>query len=117
MTLDEITDKKDIVYKIFNNAEYLVMNADVNLGNFKLIDKEVKIITFGFKQKATITASSVEENLMVYLQREIEDVNKKVIEPQEILIKTEDSKLENNAHNAMGIGTILLIYGKNEINF
>ena len=117
MTLDEIIDKKEIAYKIFNNSEYLVMNADVNLGSFKLINKEVKIITFGFKQKATITASSVEENLMVYLQRKIEDVNKKVIEPQEILIKTADSKLENNAHNAMGIGTILLIYGKNQINF
>ena len=116
MTLDEITEKEEIISKIFNNTEYLVMNADVNLGSFKLINKEVNIITFGFKQKATITASSVEENLMVYLQRKIVDVNKKTIEPQEILINTENSKLENNAHNAMGIGTILLIYGKNQIN-
>ncbi len=118
MTLDEINDKKEIISKLLKNAEYLVINADIDKGSLKLINNmQLNVITFGFNQKATITASSVEENLMICLQRKIVDVNKKTIEPQEIVIKTISPKMLNNSHNAMGIGTILLIYGKNEINF
>ena len=99
MTLDEIINKQDILSKMLKNA------------------MKLNVITFGFNQKATITASSVEENLMICVQRKIVDINKNTIESQEIVIKTISPNMLNNAHNAMGIGTILLIYGKNEINF
>ena len=118
MNLDEITNKQETVSKLFKNTEYLVINADIDIESLRLMNNmELNVITFGFNQKATITASSVEENLMICLQRKILDVHKNVIEPQEILIKTLNPKILNNAHNAMGIETILLIYGKNEINF
>ena len=117
MTLDEIINKQDILSKMLKNAEYLVINSDADMKSLKLInDMKLNVITFGFNQKATITASSVEENLMICVQRKIVDINKNTIESQEIVIKTISPNMLNNAHNAMGIGTILLIYGKNQIN-
>ncbi len=79
------------------------------INNMKLI-----VITFGFNQKATITASSVEEELILCLQRKLIDVNKNVLEPQEIGVKKIS---QNNTHNIMGIASILLIYSKKEIFF
>ncbi len=118
MNLDEIIEKREIISKLFKNAEYLVINADIDMESLKLINNmKLNVITFGFNRKATITASSVEENLMICLQRKITDVHKNAIEPQEIVIKDVNPNMLNSSHNAMGIGTILLIYGKNETNF
>ena len=78
---------------------------------------KLNIITFGFNSKSTITASSVEEGFLICLQRKIIDINNKVLEPQEIEVKILNEKLSNNSHNLMGISSILIIYGKNEIFF
>jgi len=80
-------------------------------------NKELNIITFGFNSKATIIASSVEENFIISVQRKIVDINKKTIEPQEIEIKIKEKRLANNSHNLMGVASILLIYGKSETFF
>ena len=48
------------------------------------IEKPIKIITFGFNTKATITISSVkEEKIIVCLQRYIEKINGEIIDTQE----------------------------------
>ena len=78
---------------------------------------KLNVITIGFNSKSTITASSVEENLLICLQRKIENINREVLEPQEIIVKIENKKLSTTHHNLMGIAGILLIYGKKEIFF
>ena len=118
ITLEEITKKKEIINELFENTKYLVINADIDIDSLEIINNmKLNVITFGFNQKATVTASSVEENLMICLQRKIINVNKKVLEPQEIVIKITNKKLLNNTHNLMGIASILLIYGEKEIFF
>ena len=118
MSLEEITEKKEAMNELFKNAKYIVINSDINNNNLEIINNmKLNVITFGFNQKSTITASSVEENLMLCLQRKIIDINKNVLEPQEIQVKIFNKKLLNNTHNSMGVASILLIYGKKEIIF
>jgi len=117
MSLSKVEEKEAELSELFKNSKYLVINADME-GNLKLIeDIKLNVITFGFNSKSTITASSVEENFIVCIQRNIVDINQKVLEPQEIEVKIKDKKLSNNSHNLMGIASILLIYGKKEIFF
>ena len=66
------------------------------------------VITYGFNSKATITASSVEEDqVMVCLQRTMKTREGKQMEPQEI----EMPKLEN-VNDTMGVTGVLWLYDK-----
>ena len=118
ISLEELSKKYSMINEILKNAKYLVINSDIDENNLEFINNtKVNAITFGFNQKATITASSVEDNLMLCIQRKIIDVNRNILEPQEIEVKNNNEKLSNSSHNAMGIASILLIYGKKEIIF
>lgn len=117
MDLDFVKDEKESLNEIIRNTKYLILNADLenNLDEIKNID--LNIITFGFNSKATITASSVEENFIICIQRKLVNLEQKVIEPQELEVKFDGINAQINSHNIMGIASILLIYGKTEIFF
>lgn len=72
--------------ELISKIKYLIVNSDINiqcLNNVK-IEKPIKVITFGFNTKATITISSVkDEKIIVCLQRDIEKHNNEIIEIQE----------------------------------
>ena len=81
-------------YKFMNEVvlktKYLIINADIEINILKYItiEKPVKVITFGFNSKATISISSVnDEKIIVCLQRNLERVDNKIIEAQEKEIK------------------------------
>lgn len=87
---DQIEDD-DILKKILDSSKYLIINTDFK-ENMKLLDmaEDQYVITFGFNSRATITIISNEnDEIILDLQREIENLEKKKIESQEI-------KLENN---------------------
>lgn len=117
MDLSKVLAKQVVLNDLFKNLKYLVINADMESSLEAIEEMKLNVITFGFNSKSTITASSVEEDFIICLQRNIVDVNSKMIEPQEIEVKITDKKLSNNSHNLMGIASILLIYGKKEIFF
>lgn len=76
--------------EIISKVKYLILNGDIEINVLKgiNIDKPIKVITFGFNTKATITISSVkEEKIIVCLQRDIEKIDGKIIEIQEKEIK------------------------------
>lgn len=76
--------------EIISKAKYLLLNGDIDITALEEIniEKPIKIITFGFNTKATITISSVkEEKIIVCLQRYIEKINGEIIETQEKEIK------------------------------
>lgn len=117
MDLKDVEKEEKLLNELFKNSKYLVINADMN-NSFEMVnDMKLNIITFGFNSKSTITASSVEENFLICLQRKIVNINKEILEPQEIEVKIIDKKLSNSSHNLMGIASILLIYGEKEIIF
>ena len=100
---DEIILLQDIKIKnktyeymneIIANSKYLIINGDIEITLLKQINinKPVKLITFGFNSKATITVSSIKEDKMIVcVQRNIEKIDKKIIETQE-----KEITMENN---------------------
>lgn len=112
VTLEKVIDKKEFLNEIFKNCKYIAINADMeNELNF-INNMELRVITFGFNPKSTITASSVEENFLVCLQRKFININGDALEPQEIEVKLNEENLSKSSHNMLGIVSILLIYGK-----
>ncbi len=107
---DEIILLQDIKIKnktyeymneIIANSKYLIINGDIEITLLKQINinKPVKLITFGFNSKATITVSSIKEDKMIVcVQRNIEKIDKKIIETQEkeITMENNNNKLVYN---------------------
>lgn len=89
--------EEEYIKKLINTTKYIIINADINipiLNNIE-IDKPLKIITYGFNSKSTISISSVKEDYIILsIQREIEKLNNEKIENQEK--KIELIKGENN---------------------
>ena len=84
------SDEYKYMNEIISKTKYLILNGDIKIGflNEMNIENPIKVITFGFNTKATISISSVkEEKIIVCLQRDIEKINGKIIESQEKEIK------------------------------
>ena len=99
-----------IIEEICSNAKYIIINADEEIKINLLKYKKTNIITYGLNHKSTITISSVNDNsILISLQRNIENINKKVIEMGESLIKKEEKSILI-LHDLLVIFAILLIY-------
>ena len=85
---------------IISKTKCLIINGDIEIEILKNIEieKTIKLITFGFNSKSTITISSVnEEKIIVFIQRNIEKINGEVIESQEKqMICSNNKKIYNN---------------------
>lgn len=103
-------EKQEELKEFLLDTKYLIMNSDIK-SNLNLVkDMDLIVITYGFNSKATITASSVEdEGLLLCVQRDIEDINGNIIEEQEINIDKDENCDDNSI---MAIGSVLLLYGK-----
>ena len=85
---------KTYIDNILNCSKYLVINTDNNVVNINIENNNMEIITYGMNQKATVTASSIKEDeILICLQRNIENINGKVIEMQEF--KKKGEKIRN----------------------
>lgn len=102
---------QEILKQMIFNTKFLIMNADIAINLELYQDNILRVITFGFNPKATVTASSVEEGILLCVQRTIEDKNANKIEQQEIKIKF-DENTEISVNNLIGIATVVLLYGK-----
>ena len=95
--LDDINLKENeytFMKELIQNSKHLIINTDISISILRKIgiEKPIKIITFGFNSKATITISSIKENkVMIFIQRDIMIAKQKRIETQE-----KEIKLENN---------------------
>ena len=95
------TEEYKYMNEIMSKTKYLILNGDIKIEILKKIniEKPIKVITFGFNTKATISISSVkEEKVIVCLQRDIEKLDGEVIESQEKeikLIRENDKKIYN----------------------
>ena len=95
--LDDINLKENeyiFLKELIQNSKHLIINTDISISILRKIgiEKPIKIITFGFNSKATITISSIKEKkVMIFIQRDIMIVEQKRIETQE-----REIKLENN---------------------
>lgn len=109
IVLNKGIDNKNIK-NILVNAEYLILNSDINVKIDLIENLDLKVITYGFNSKSTVTASSVtEEEMLICVQRNIINIKGKKIEPQEINIE-KDIMLDN--YDNMYIMCLATIYGK-----
>ena len=94
------TEEYKFMNEIISNTKCLILNGDIEIGILsKLkIEKPIKLITFGFNSKSTITISSIkDEKIIVDIQRDIENASGEIIERQEKQIITKDiKKIYNN---------------------
>lgn len=109
IVLNKGIDNKNIK-NILLNAEYLILNSDINVKIDLIENLDLKVITYGFNSKSTVTASSItEEEMLICVQRNIINIKGKKIEPQEINIE-KDIMLDN--YDNMYIMCLATIYGK-----
>lgn len=108
-----IKENKETLNKIINNTKYLIINADIELELQFEEQVELNVITYGFNPKATITASSVEDDILLCIQRNIKDIEGKTIEQQEMKIRFFGENIGINTNNLMGISAIMLLYRGN----
>lgn len=79
--------------ELISKTEYLILNEDIEIDILKKIEieKPIKLITFGFNSKSTITVSSIrDEKIIVCIQRDIEKLNGEIIEKQEKEMRVND---------------------------
>lgn len=106
----KITTKQETIREIAKRTDYFILNSDVK-ENLQLLDNlDLKLITYGYNQKASVTTSSVEEGkVIVCLQRGIKNIYQEEIEPQEIELKAD--KNENNSA-ILELASLLFLYSK-----
>jgi len=93
INLDE--DEYKYMNEIISNTGFLILNGDIEIDILKKINlnKPIKMITFGFNSKSTITISSVkDEKIIVCIQRDIEKLNGEILECQEKQILSKNIK-------------------------
>lgn len=100
--------KQELLKKIIIKSNYILLNEDIETNYFLVKDMKLKIITYGFNSKSTITASSISnDEALICLQRGITDANGNKIEPQEVSVKC-SNKL--NIYDLMLIECIKMIF-------
>ena len=98
--------------ELIKNAKYLVINSDVVKNSEVLVNSKTNVITYGLNQKATVTMSSIKtENILICVQQKFKNINKKVVEEQEVNVEIAKNNLKKIC-NSMAIFTILTIYGE-----
>ena len=103
-----VFEQKEKLIKLLEEAQYIIINADLERILDLMKNIETTVISYGFNSKSTITASSVgEERTLICVQREFENIFKQRVEPQEISVKNE----LKNEYISMGIASICLLYG------
>lgn len=105
-----IPENNQILKKIIDNSKYLVINTDID-NDLKILNKiQTNVITYGFNSKTTITTSSIkQEEILVCIQRNIKNINGKIIEQQE---KKININKKCNINYMLGIIAILIIFEK-----
>lgn len=107
-TIEKLYDEIENIRKVIRKSEYLIINSDLEIKSEILENIETKTITYGLKQKSTITASSIkEDSIIICIQREIKNIQNKIIEPKEIKIKVKNSK---NINEILAIYSIMALY-------
>ncbi len=104
-SLNEFEEESIIIEKLCMNARYIAINTDINK-KFPDIIKQSKahVITYGLNQKATVTISSItENNVLIYLQRNLKDEKGDIIEIGEKMVAI-------NEQDKLKIYEILIIY-------
>ena len=110
---EKIEEKqKNILNKLCSQCMFVIINADVFCKTKMLCNKETNCISYGLNQKSTITISSIQEDKAILsIQRNINNIEQKIIEMGEMEIDLKQYK-PNQIESILAIFTIYLVYSK-----
>ena len=107
--ISKLIEESNYIENMIEKATYIVINIDIK-DNKVLLEKNKNTITYGFNTNSDITISSIkEDSIMMCVQNKIQDINAKIIEEQELVIKVKKHNI-NKLYNIMAIFVILKIY-------
>ena len=112
-SLIKLQENKEYMKYIMKNSKYILLNSDINISEEDFKDIELKILTYGLKQKATITISSIkEEKILISIQRAFKNFKEKIIEQKEISVELDDNSDKNMYNLLIKLAIMELISGK-----
>ncbi len=112
-SLEKLKDKKTYMLEILKNTKCLLLNMDNNTNVDILKDMNIKVITYGLKQKATITASSISDTqVIISVQRAFKNLDDEIIEQQEIPVEFEKNRTKEIYNSLIKIIIINMIADK-----
>ena len=110
----KLQENKEYIKDIMKKAKYILLNSDINISEENLKDVELKILTYGLKQKSTITISSIkQEKILISIQRAFKNFKEKIIEQKEISVELDDNSDKNMYNLLIKLAIMELISGKN----
>ena len=113
-SLIKLQENKEYIKDIMKKAKYILLNSDINISEENFKDIEIKILTYGLKQKSTITISSIkEEKILISIQRAFKNLNEKTIEQKEVPVELDVNSDKNMYNLLIKLAIMELISGKN----
>ena len=113
-SLMKLQENKEYIKDIMKKAKYILLNSDINISEENLKDVELKILTYGLKQKSTITISSIkQEKILISIQRAFKNLNEKIIEQKEVPVELDVNSDKNIYNLLIKLAIMELISGKN----
>lgn len=109
--MENLKDKTIYLKEILKNTKYILLNSDLIIDSEIFENVRAQIITYGLKQKSTITMSSIENNpAIISIQRSFKNLKGEIIEQQEIPIKINENQAKKT-YNLLIKTAIINIYG------
>ena len=102
-----VENMKTVLKQILKNTKYLIINTDIYTKMEIIQNINITVITYGYNLKATVTASSInEERILLCIQRNIQVNNKNNIEPKEVYVDI----IESDIYTTMCTNVVRFIY-------
>ena len=110
IVIDSLIENIKNLKLIISNSKYIILNSDLVI-NFDILNSlNLVVISYGFNNKATFTVSSVSEsNIIICLQRIINNIYGEKYEPQELEIEIDKNV---DIYAIICVQIILMIYQK-----
>ena len=89
-SFEKLKEKQEYIKQILKSAQYVLVNTDIAINENIFKEINAKILTYGLKQKSTITVSGLEEKqIIISIQRSFKNIKGKMISEQEIPVYLE----------------------------
>ena len=113
-SLEKLKEKQEYLKEILKNPKYLLLNTDIAINENIFKDINTKILTYGLKQKSTVTVSSLgEKQVIISIQRAFKNIKGKMIGEQEIPVSLSKNSTKDLYNSLIKMSIINLFSTKN----
>lgn len=111
-SIEKLKKQEEILAKLLENTQYLIINTDKNK-EMETLRKKGDKITYGLNQKATVTVSSISDtDILIYWQKGLKNKEGNDIEIEERRIKKKQKESNLKTYEILIIYTLFQLYQK-----